>query len=196
MIAIVLSGGFAIGSFEVGAVQYLYNTGFRPNIICGTSVGAINGAKLTEGEGTDPNTQEPTGLAGLEIMWLEYLKQNSDVYIQGPFLTSLQQTSPEVYQEFSNAGLIVPDPDPSPASPVVTGTTSWIANIGETISTASHFIALAVNYLLGDLQLPMSLFDQQPILDLITQHLDLQLVYEWANQGGQLRFATVGLLSG
>jgi hypothetical protein len=33
-------------------------------------------------------------------------------------------------------------------------------------------------------------------LDLINQHLDLQLIYDWANQGGQLRFAFVGLLSG
>jgi NTE family protein len=196
MTAIVLSGGFALGSFEVGTVRYLYNIGVRPDIICGTSVGAINGAKLAEGEGTDPNTNEPTGLAGLEQMWLEYLHQNSDVYVQGPFLVSLQQTSPEIYQEFINAGLIVPDPDPSPLSPVVTGTTSWISDIGEAISSAGHFITLATNVLLGNLQLPISLFDQQPVLDLITQHLDLQLIYEWANQGGQLRFAFVGLLSG
>lgn len=51
MKAIVLSGGFALGSFEVGAVRYLYNNGVRPDIICGTSVGSINGSKLAEGEG-------------------------------------------------------------------------------------------------------------------------------------------------
>jgi predicted acylesterase/phospholipase RssA len=197
MIAIVLSGGFALGSFEVGAVRYLYNIGIRPDIICGTSVGAINGAKLAEGEGTDPNTSEPTGLAGLEKIWLERLKQNSDVYVQGPFLNWLQQNSPELYQQFIDAGLIVPDPDPAPDSAVVTGTTSWVASAGAAISTAGHFINLAVTYALGNLpQLSISLFDQQPILNLIIQHLNLQLIYNWANKGGQLRFATVGLLSG
>ena len=48
VVAIVLSGGFALGSFEVGALRYLYNQGIRPNILCGTSVGAINAAKLAE----------------------------------------------------------------------------------------------------------------------------------------------------
>jgi predicted patatin/cPLA2 family phospholipase len=47
--AIVLSGGGAHGDFEVGALRYLYNRGFYPKIICGSSVGAINGVKLAEG---------------------------------------------------------------------------------------------------------------------------------------------------
>lgn len=49
-IALSLAGGFAHGSFEVGAVRYLYDQGIRPNILCGTSVGALNALKLAEGE--------------------------------------------------------------------------------------------------------------------------------------------------
>ena len=48
--ALALSGGAAHGDFEVGVVQYLYQHGLKPKIICGTSVGAINGLKLAEGE--------------------------------------------------------------------------------------------------------------------------------------------------
>ena len=57
--AIVISGGGAKGDFEVGALRLLYDRGIRPDIICGTSVGAINGAKLAEGEG-DPEQDSRT----------------------------------------------------------------------------------------------------------------------------------------
>lgn len=46
--ALVLSGGGAKGCFEVGAVQRLWEHGYRPDIICGVSVGALNAAKLAE----------------------------------------------------------------------------------------------------------------------------------------------------
>jgi predicted acylesterase/phospholipase RssA len=49
--ALVLSGGGAKGCFEVGAVQHLWEQGYRPDIICGVSVGALNAVKLAEGEG-------------------------------------------------------------------------------------------------------------------------------------------------
>jgi Patatin-like phospholipase len=216
MIAIVLSGGFAFGSFEVGAVRYLYNTGVRPNIICGTSVGAINGAKLAEGEGTDPVTGQPTGLPGLENIWLT-LNQNSDVYVEGSFLTGLEGSNPDLYQKLSAINFIVPDPDPAPGIHVVASSGPLPTVVSETISAPGR----AVNWVVGGVsgifdqvmqcvdicnilnavstgqeQLPLGLFDQQPLLDLINQDLNLQLVNEWANQGGRLRFATVGLLSG
>jgi predicted acylesterase/phospholipase RssA len=45
--ALCLSGGATRGSFQVGAIKCLYEAfGFRPDIITGTSVGAINGIKL------------------------------------------------------------------------------------------------------------------------------------------------------
>jgi predicted acylesterase/phospholipase RssA len=46
--ALVLSGGGAKGCFEVGAVKYLWSQGWRPDIICGVSVGAVNAVKLAE----------------------------------------------------------------------------------------------------------------------------------------------------
>jgi predicted acylesterase/phospholipase RssA len=48
-VALVLQGGGAYGAFQTGVIEALYNRGFRPSIIVGTSVGALNGAKLAEG---------------------------------------------------------------------------------------------------------------------------------------------------
>ncbi len=63
-IAIVLGAGGSRAAFEVGAVRCLYNHNIKPNIICGSSGGAINAAKLAEGEGA-----ETQGLKGLELLW-------------------------------------------------------------------------------------------------------------------------------
>jgi NTE family protein len=63
--AIVLAGGGAKGDFEVGVLHYLYSTGIRPDVLCTTSVGSVNGLKLAEGE-TGPDR----GLSGLTAMWL------------------------------------------------------------------------------------------------------------------------------
>jgi NTE family protein len=47
---LVLSGGGAGGCFQVGALEVLYGTGWRPDLIIGTSVGALNGAALSTGD--------------------------------------------------------------------------------------------------------------------------------------------------
>ena len=44
--AFVLSGGASLGAIEVGMLQALIASGIRPDLIVGTSVGAINGAWL------------------------------------------------------------------------------------------------------------------------------------------------------
>ena len=41
--AFVLGGGGVLGAHEVGMLQALYEAGIRPDVIVGTSVGAING---------------------------------------------------------------------------------------------------------------------------------------------------------
>src|SRR5688572_6373324 len=80
-IGLSLSGGGARGDFQVGALRFLYDQGVRPDVVAGTSVGAINGAKLAEGESDDP-TQ---GLRGLEAIWTS-LRFNSDMYLYEPWL--------------------------------------------------------------------------------------------------------------
>lgn len=59
-IAYVLSGGGAKGAFQVGVMKKLHEQGIQPDVIYGTSVGAINAA----GYAYD------NGIVGLEQQWL------------------------------------------------------------------------------------------------------------------------------
>ena len=52
--ALVLTGGGARGSFQAGVWKYLTQIGWEPDIICGTSIGAINAAAI--GSGMDIKT--------------------------------------------------------------------------------------------------------------------------------------------
>ena len=79
-LALVLSGGGSKGAFEVGAVRCLYTVfGVDPDLICGTSVGALNAAKLAEGR---------LALADLEAMWLA-MTDASDMYRANGWVTSI-----------------------------------------------------------------------------------------------------------
>ena len=48
--ALVLAGGGAKGSYQVGAWQALQELGWTPDIITGASVGALNGCLFTMGK--------------------------------------------------------------------------------------------------------------------------------------------------
>jgi predicted acylesterase/phospholipase RssA len=199
----------------VGAVRYLYDQGIRPNILCGTSVGAINAAKLAEGEG-DP-TQ---GLPGLESIWLG-LKQNSDMYVQEPWLSSLASSQPDLYKMLPSL-LLPPDPDPVPGVHVVA------TNIGTAIHVRGDILNAALtgpirvhDWIVGGIagalnvggqvvtcldvcqtiqsiqqQSPKALYNLSPIMRLLGQHLNLNSVQQWASSGGKLRLGTCALESG
>lgn len=66
--ALVLSGGGARGAFHVGVWKYLLEAGWKPGLICGTSVGAIVGAGIASG----------MGLERMINLWLKY--DNSRMY--------------------------------------------------------------------------------------------------------------------
>lgn len=51
--ALVLSGGGGRGAYEVGVWRRLQEIGWQPDIICGTSIGAINGALIGSGWDAD-----------------------------------------------------------------------------------------------------------------------------------------------
>ena len=50
--AFVLSGGASLGAVQVGMLRALYERGIVPDLICGTSVGALNGAFVAAREQT------------------------------------------------------------------------------------------------------------------------------------------------
>jgi NTE family protein len=51
--ALVLSGGGARGAYEAGVVSQLYAQGEKFDVICGTSIGAINGAFIAQRPSAD-----------------------------------------------------------------------------------------------------------------------------------------------
>lgn len=60
--AFVLSGGANLGAVQVGMLAALAEAGVRPDVIVGTSVGAVNGAWLAAGA-------EPSAVASLGELW-------------------------------------------------------------------------------------------------------------------------------
>ena len=50
-VAFVLGGGGVLGAVEVGMLRALFRSGFRPDVVVGTSIGAVNGALVA----ADPN---------------------------------------------------------------------------------------------------------------------------------------------
>lgn len=69
--AFVLSGGAALGAVQVGMLQALHGHGVRPDLVVGTSAGAINGAWVAKPGGYDD-------LDGLAAVWREL--QRSTVF--------------------------------------------------------------------------------------------------------------------
>ncbi|MDM8514640.1 patatin-like phospholipase family protein [Desulfobacterales bacterium HSG16] len=51
--ALVLPGGGARGAFQAGVLRYLDEVGWKPELICGTSVGSINAAAIGSGMSMD-----------------------------------------------------------------------------------------------------------------------------------------------
>src|SRR5215218_2250823 len=60
--AFVLGGGGVLGAVEVGMLQALFERGIRPDLVVGTSVGAINGALVA----ADPT---PGAVDRLRAVW-------------------------------------------------------------------------------------------------------------------------------
>jgi NTE family protein len=67
--AFVMSGGASLGSIQAGMLQALYERGVRPDVIVGTSVGAINGAYVA----SRPQTRATAD--GLADVWLGVRRQ-------------------------------------------------------------------------------------------------------------------------
>ena len=61
-VAFVLSGGASLGAIQVGMLRALAERGIRPDLIVGTSVGAVNGAFLAEREFSEQTVDELAGV--------------------------------------------------------------------------------------------------------------------------------------
>ncbi|HKP64428.1 MAG TPA: patatin-like phospholipase family protein [Polyangiales bacterium] len=79
-VAFVLSGGGSLGAVQVGMLQALADHGIHPELIIGTSVGALNGVFLAAQSSRE-------GLAILEGIWRSL--RRSDVFPMGPLQGAL-----------------------------------------------------------------------------------------------------------
>lgn len=75
--AFVLGGGGVLGAVEVGMLRALFEAGIKPDLLVGTSVGALNGALVA--------TQPDLGVVDrLESLWTEVASGDAKVYESGP----------------------------------------------------------------------------------------------------------------
>jgi NTE family protein len=72
--ALVFQGGGAVGAYHLGVYRYLHQAGLRPDIITGTSIGAITAAVLVGARSGDP-------VAELDAVWNEFT-------VGAPFLSA------------------------------------------------------------------------------------------------------------
>jgi NTE family protein len=70
-VAVVLGGGGQLGAHEVGMLQALFEHGVAPDLVVGTSIGAINGAAIA----AEPSA---AGVARLARTWTEI--ERSDAF--------------------------------------------------------------------------------------------------------------------
>ncbi|EDM78022.1 hypothetical protein PPSIR1_23434 [Plesiocystis pacifica SIR-1] len=95
--ALVLSGGGAKGAFEAGAVAELWKTGYRPDIICGVSVGAVNAIKLAEGA--------PDSAEQLVAMWRAFSADRNAIFWRNYHLWLLEAAVQRALDSAEDAAL-------------------------------------------------------------------------------------------
>jgi predicted acylesterase/phospholipase RssA len=96
--AFVLSGGGSKGSFEVGVLKKLYEKGIEPDILIGTSVGAINAAKLAEGQ--------RDSMDELYDIWMS-LTNSKDMYLQEAWYVSTMEFLEDIKRRKSDDEALV-----------------------------------------------------------------------------------------
>jgi NTE family protein len=197
--AIVLSGGGSRGDFQVGALSALYDQGIRPDIICGTSVGAMNALMLTQGD---------AGLDNLRRIWFG-LRRNDHMWL---FADWWKQLNPKLRKTI--LGAINGDEDPASSEPwsVTTG-----LMFGGTATVAFGPVAFLAGALVGAVGAGVyqnitaeaikdairilsdqarSTFNLNPVRALMDRFFDPKLHAEWVASGKKLRLASVALGSG
>jgi predicted acylesterase/phospholipase RssA len=178
-IAFAMSGGGSQGSFETGVLRFLYDDlGFRPAILCGSSVGSIIAAKLAEGD--DPGTGR-RAIDELEAIW-RGLRSNDDMWLAEPWLEKLRSQTQwaaslrERAAEHGTAG--------SQARVVLRMLSEVVRNPPETDGTLDA---------LRQALRARSLLSSEPVRRLVEKDVDPERV---AASGIILRIGAVGLESG
>src|SRR5699024_4418065 len=90
-VGLVLSGGGARSSFQLGALRYLYDElGITPTVITGTSAGSILGAVLAQ---SGDHAAQRASLARLEKLWRD-MPDSSAMFEELPWFSRLRERGP------------------------------------------------------------------------------------------------------
>ncbi|WP_413451892.1 patatin-like phospholipase family protein [Georgenia phoenicis] len=91
VVGLVLSGGGARSSFQLGALRYLYDrAGITPTVITGTSAGSILAAVLAQSAEQDG---QRAALDRLEELW-RGMSDSSDMFEELPWFSRLRERGP------------------------------------------------------------------------------------------------------
>lgn len=91
VVGLVLSGGGASASFQVGALRYLYDVvGITPTVITGTSAGSVLATLLAQADDHEGQRQV---LARIEAQY-EHLRQPADLMVELEWFSELQKLVP------------------------------------------------------------------------------------------------------
>jgi predicted acylesterase/phospholipase RssA len=175
---LVLSGGGAKGDFEIGALQYIYESGYFASAICSTSVGSVNAIQLAHGK--DLTTQK-AAFDKLKSIWQSQLKFNSDMYVEAGWLANVSTRTRDAVTDLFSGKLNVP------------------AHFGDAIFFPPYLIGqvgaagIDLGEALDGLKTAKSVFNLDPTRAKLNAHLDAAAV---AHSGVELRLVAVSLDSG
>lgn len=91
--ALILSGGGARGAYQVGVWKFLLNMGWKPDLICGTSVGAINAVGIGCGQNLEELIQIWKTIERGKVYRISLLRQLIDFFTKRGF-TPVMDTAP------------------------------------------------------------------------------------------------------
>lgn len=77
--ALILSGGGARGAYQAGVFRYLQEQDYHPDVICGTSVGAINAVGIASGRTSEQIVQLWKKIEARKIMHISFWKYFKDI---------------------------------------------------------------------------------------------------------------------
>lgn len=176
-VGLAISGGGSLGSFEAGALRFLYDhLEVAPAAITGNSAGALNAAKLAHGD--DPL---PRAIDEVERIW-RAMRINADMWEPEPWLERIMASA-----QWASAIRAHPGHSGQSAGAMrvaVRVINSFVRRQAETDGTLDA---------IRDSLKAQALLSMHPVADIIARELDVERI---RRSGIALRVGAVGLESG
>lgn len=199
--AFVLSGGGSRGDFQLGAIMALHERGIRPDIITSTSVGSLNAIMLCQGD---------EGAGELERIWMG-LRRNDHMWQFEDWWVEVQpELRMKIVHALNGTGDEPPSSEPwafhsslffgAGIGTVAFGPVGFIAGALVGASVTGLWQSITADAIKDALALvgtrARALLNINPIRAMFDEHFKNDRFKAWANAGGRLRLAAVGLNNG